>query len=416
MIRRLFSNRFVGDTAKLVSGTIGGRIILLLALPVATRLYEPEDFKLLAIVMALVSLVSVVACLRLEIAIPLAENDGDAANLLVMSLISAFVISASILLLTWISTENIANWIGSPEISPYLWLVALGIFLIASYSALQGWIVRAQEFGIIARTRVSQALAGATTMLGLGWFGLVPVGLLLGNILSYGAGGMSLAKHIWTRHSGKILLVDKRSMRETLRRYSRYPVFSVPEALLNVAGMQIPILIIAAHSGADAGQLFLATQLMSAPISLVGSAVGQVYSSQAAAEYNQGNLLPFTKSIMKRLLLLGLGPMVGAAVLGPLLTPLVFGSDWQRAGEIVSLVAPWMLLQLVVSPVSIGLNVVSRQDIAMALQFSGLVLNLCAVVVALMINGRWLVEALALSGAIFYALYGWVVLRAVGKN
>lgn len=416
MIRRLFSNSFIGDTAKLVSGTIGGRVILLLALPVATRLYEPEDFKLLAVAMALVNLVSAVACLRLEIAIPLAENDSDAANLLVMSLISALLISTLIMLLAWVAPLSMANLIGSPEIAPYLWLVALGVFLMASYSALQFWLIRSQQFGSIARTRVSQAVTGAATMLGLGWAGFVPVGLLLGTILSYGAGGISLAKYIWNKDADKLLSVDYKRIVDSLRRYNRYPIYSVPEALFNTIGMHVPILIIAASSGDEAGQLFLATQLMSAPIALIGGSVSQVYSSRAVTELNKGTLLQFTKSIMKRLFLLGIGPMLIASVLGPLVVPNLFGSEWQRSGEIVTLITPWLLLQLVASPVSIGLTVTGHQALAMGLQLFGLVLHISWVLGAFMLFGSLTVEALALSGAIFYLLYGWTILYAVSKG
>ena len=85
IIQRLKASSLFTDTAKLVSGTAGGRLILLAVLPVVTRLYDPEDFALLAVYMALITTLSVAACLRLDIAIPLAETDEQAADLLVMS-------------------------------------------------------------------------------------------------------------------------------------------------------------------------------------------------------------------------------------------------------------------------------------------------------------------------------------------
>ena len=88
ILQRLTSSSIVRDIAKLVLGTVGGRVVLLLAMPVVTRLYKPADFELLAVYAALVGTVAVASCLRFEIAIPLADSDDDAVHLLVLSLMS----------------------------------------------------------------------------------------------------------------------------------------------------------------------------------------------------------------------------------------------------------------------------------------------------------------------------------------
>ena len=80
--KRLTAGSFLRDIAMLSFGTIGGRLIALVALPFVSRLYSPADFALLAIYLALVNTIAVAACLRLEIAIPLAETDGDSVQLL----------------------------------------------------------------------------------------------------------------------------------------------------------------------------------------------------------------------------------------------------------------------------------------------------------------------------------------------
>lgn len=413
MVRSLLSNSLFRDTAKLVSGTAGGRVILLIALPVVTRLYDPEDFRLLAVFVALVSTISVAACLRFEIAIPLARNDDDAANLLALALLSATGVSVVTLALTGIAPESFALWISVPDIAPYLWLVALGIFLAASYTALQFWATRMHRFGIIARTRVGQAATGAGTMLAMGWAGLAPLGLLLGNMLTLGAGGLSLAAQALRYDSECLRAITRPRLNETLRDYRRYPVFSTPEALANVAGIQIPILIIAARAGGEAGQLFLAMQVMAAPMTLVGASVGQVYASRAAEELSKGTLGLFTRSMMRRLFLIGVGPIALAALLAPLLFALIFGPDWERAGWIVTWIAPWMLAQLVVSPVSMGLHVTGRQRAAMVLQGVGVVLRVGAVLAGVAFWEAGLIELYAISGIVFYLVYTFIITRFV---
>lgn len=415
LLQRLTSNSIVVDVAKLVSGTLGGRLVLLLAMPVVTRLYSPEDFELLAVYTALVGTVAVASCLRFEVAIPLAENDYDAVHLLVLSLMSLAVLSALILFLALTMPHQVAKLFGSPGIGEYMWIVAFGVATTSSYSALQFWATRNLRFGSIAQTRIGQATTGAATMLGFGWLGLAPLGLLLGNMLSLGAGGLSLAVQVMRRDRATLRAVTRRGLSATLSKYRRYAVFSTPEALANVAGVQLPIVMIAAMAKAEAGQLFLAMQVMAVPMTLLGASVGQVYASRAQEEMRNGTLYGFTLSMMRRLFLIGLIPMVAAALLAPPLFPFVFGADWARAGVIVAWIAPWMLLQLTVSPVSMSLHVTGHQHIGMALHFFGLIFRVGSVATAAMISGIGPVEGYAASGALFYGLYVMIVARAVRR-
>lgn len=268
-LRQRLRGGFLGDVLKLSFGTLAGRLIALAALPLSTRLYAPEDFVLLAVFLALVNTLAVVACLRLEIAIPIVETDAEAADLLALALLVtaglAIVIGVPALLIP----DRVAQWLGNPAIAPFLWLVPLGVAMAGSYSALQYWTTRARRFGDIARTRVGQALAGVTAMLALGWLGFAPFGLLLGNVLNIGAGGISLAvralRHAPAANGG----IRFRDLGKTLHRNRRYPLLSTPEALLNIVGVQAPVLLIAAYAGTEAGYLFLAMQVMAAPMALM---------------------------------------------------------------------------------------------------------------------------------------------------
>lgn len=414
-LRGLLSNSLFTDAAKLASGTAAGRLVLVAVMPLVTRLYSPADFALLAVYMALVNTIVVAACLRLEVAIPLAETDGQAADLLYMALLAGFVISILILIIALFAAQQTANLIGNPFIAPYIWLVGFGVFFGASYAALQYWATRARRFGSIGRTRVTQACVGATAMLGLGWLDVTPLGLLVGNMLTVGAGGARLALEAARNDVDRLRCVTWKRMVATLRRYRRYPLFSTPEALANVAGIQVPILLIAALSGEAAGQLFLAMQIMTAPMTLLGRSIGQVYMSRAPEELRHGRLARFTFAMMRRLFLIGVGPMALAAALAPWMFPLVFGANWTSAGAIVSWIAPWMLLQLVVSPVSMALYVTDRQALALGLQVFGLLLRIGAVAWAGGAMPTAIVETYAVSGAIFYLIYAGGVYFAVRR-
>lgn len=404
-LRTAAANDFVRDTGKLVTGTIGGRLVALAALPLATRLYTPDDFATLATFLSIVSVSAVAACLRLDIAIPLADTDDDAANLLVLALLSALAVGVVLLLLSVAAAEPIAQALRRPDLAPYLWLIPLAVVMTASYSALQFWATRARRFGSIARTRITQALLGVGALLGLGWAGIAPLGLLIGNMLNSGAGGLGLGLAAWKRDRRSLSMVSAPGLRRSFSRNRGYAIYSAPEALANTAGIHLPVILIAAFAGAEAGFLLLATQIMAAPMALLGSSVSQVYMSRAAEEKQAGRLAPFTLNIVRRLIQIGVGPLIFVGVTAPSLFPLVFGDEWTRAGQIVTWLTPWVALQFVASPISTVLHLTGRQSLAMGLQFAGLAIRVGAVLAA----GAWLPEAavpaVAIAATAFYCLY-----------
>lgn len=404
-LRIISGSGFLADVAKLSVGTLSGRLIAIIALPVLTRLYSPEDFAVLATYLAILGILSVVACLRLEIAIPLAETDEDGVNLLALALSALALLTLITTLLATIIPDRLAGWIGNPDIKPYLWLVPLGIALAGTYSAFQYWATRMKRFGHIARTRVTQSLLGAATMLSMGWLAFTPLGLLLGNAISFGAGGFGLALGVLRKDRDLLRRIRPSNMLTALHRNKRYPLFSTPEALLNVAGSKLPVLIIAAAAGPEAGFLMLATQLMTIPMSLLGGSISQVYMSRAPEALRDGRLPELTLSIMRRLALIGVPSLLLVGILAPPLVPYVFGAEWARTGVIVAWMTPWIMLQFIVSPVSMMLHTVSLQNWAMLLQVAGFVIRVGAVLVAVSLDPQWLVPAFTISSALFYVIY-----------
>jgi hypothetical protein len=142
-LKQVFSGSFIRDVAKLSLGTLAGRVLTVAALPLLTRLYSPEDFALLASYVAIVSTIAVAACLRLEIAIPLAKTDDDAKHLLVLALLAlaAVTLVALLVVLTW--PQQLAAWTGQPALLGYGWLIPTGIAALGLFSVMQYWATRA---------------------------------------------------------------------------------------------------------------------------------------------------------------------------------------------------------------------------------------------------------------------------------
>ena len=392
--------------------------ITAVTLPVISRLYSPVDFSALAVFAGLASVLSAVAALRYEIAIPLPEDHGDALNLLVLSIALALVSTATVAaLVTWQSAW-IAAALNQPHLVRSLWLLPVAVFTTSAYSALQAWFVRRRRFVALARSRLWQSSVSVGTQASLGVLSFAPLGLLVGYVVNTGVACVGLGQRL-LRDEGAAIRHSVRAsrMREQSARYRRFPLYSTLEAVCNNGSVHLPVVLIAAYAaGSEAGYIMLAMTLMQVPMSLVGGAIGQVYLSRAAEEQRQGQLAATTAETLSYLLRTGVGPLLAAGIAAPFVVEPIFGAGWQRAGQLVTWMTPWFVLQFLAVPIGMAMHVTGQQRRALLLQLLGLVIRVVAVVAV----GRWasgyVGEAYALSGMLFYAIYLLVVLGATGVS
>lgn len=398
----------------LVGGTAAAHAITAAAMPISTRLFSPADFSAAAVFASLAAILTVAACLRFDMAIPLPESDTEAANLLGLSFgfsaITAALTAVAVAIVPSAALESFRQ----SALQPLLWLLPVAVLIGGIYLALQMWHVRTKNFAGIARSRIAQSGVAAAGQIGLGWQGYTPLGLIVGQVLNYGAGFVLLLASAWCRQRHLLLAISWSGMVDAFQSHQRFPRFSVWEALANAAAINLPILLIAALAkGPEAGYLTLAIFLLQAPMALLGNAVGQVFLSGAPTAHRSGDLPSFTLKSLDGLIRVATGPMIFLAIVSPFAFELVFGPGWSRAGVLVTWMVPWFLLQFISSPVSTALHVVGRQRTAMILQIVSLVVRVGAVAVAGVAGGVWISEAYAISGAVIYGAYLWMVLRVV---
>lgn len=406
------STGFVRALSVLAGGTVVAHAITALTMPVLSRLYNPSAFGALAAFVAIVSTVSVAACLRYDVAVALPEAEGESIALLCISLISAMMVSAASAVLLAVGSEDFMKLIGLPELREATWLIPLAIFFASAWNALQSWHIRRQHFAGIAKARVAQSVITSSFQVTSGAIGLGFVGLLTGQLLGVAGSVIFFMRYgvrelvaWWGEYkSGELLRVAKL--------YRRFPIHSTWEALCNQAANQVPIIMIAgATSTSEAGYLMMAIFVLQAPMSLLGGAIGQVYLSRAPEAHRQGRLGAFTIEVLQNLIKVGAGPIVCVGIFAPLLFPVVFGDDWTRSGWLVAWLTPSFLFQFLASPVSMALHVVGAQRAALHLQIASLAMRVGVTWAAIQMSPGVVGEAFALSGAAVYLAYLLVILK-----
>ena len=409
VIKKLRGGVFGRSVTILAGGTSIAQALALLALPFLTRIYTPDDFGLLGSFAALLSMVSIIAALRYEVAIPLPEEDSSAFNLVVLSMLCVAFISC-------ITAVVVGALYFLPSIGPInsdlksvLWLLPVGVALTGLYSTFQYWAVRKKAYSHISRTRIEQSVGGIVTQIVLGLLGVGGVGLVFGQVVINAAGFFGLFRRAFKEASLEIKKISRITLKESAYKYRRFPFYSSIESFSNLAGFQLPLIFIAFYAGErELGFLLLIIRVLQGPMSLVGGAITQVYYGHAAEKAHLGELVVFTRQVLLKLFLIGVLPMLGIALLSPFLTPIIFGANWARAGDLAVIMVPSFFLQFMSAPVSTALYILDKQVVAMFFQIFGFAFRLCSV----LLFTDYAVIAYAASSAIFYFLYLsliWVV-------
>jgi O-antigen/teichoic acid export membrane protein len=279
---------------------------------------------------------------------------------------------------------------------------------------LSDWMVRDRSYGALGTRNLLQGIGQVGTQLGLGLAGVRPVGLLLG----LGVGRVVALGGLVSRRG---LLRQPRpttaAIRAAVRRYRRFPLLAMPSALVNSAGLEVPLLLVAALYGdVRAGFLGLTVRVISGPFTVIGQAVNQVFAgeSSAAIRTPNGTLGRIVRTSVRRLLLVGAVPAAVLLAAGPALFGVVFGQEWTEAGEFARLLAVAYLGQLAVVPVSSTLFLLERQHQELAWVVLRLVLTAggplaCGIAGAPVTTA---IAALAAGHALSYALLYVLCVRA----
>lgn len=406
------TNGFLRSVATLTSANILGQLIMLLALPLLTRLYVPDDFGVFAIFTAIMGLVLIVSSLRYELAIPLPTGNRSAGILLALALAINAAIAILSGVLVWFFAARIAAWTGTEAVRGLLWLLPFAILAAGSYKALSFWAVRIQDYNRIGQTKVVQSLANVAAQVSAGVVGSGGGGLVVGHIIGQASGvfrlarGVSVASHLgraWRSRSKVAVL---------LKRHRRFPLFDAPASFIDSANMQFAKVAVAVLFGpATAGLYLLAERVLQTPMNLVSKAVAQVLYGSSGAALREGRLHILSRKLVLTLAILLIGPSILLFFMAEPLFVLVFGEGWRGSGTFASVLIVGLAVQFIYSPLSMVLMATEGQGINLIIHSSLVLLKLAVVGVTYSLRDPFIfVFGLALSSALVYGIAVFVIL------
>lgn len=390
---RLIKNKFSRNIVTLVTGTAMAQAIPLALSPILTRLYTPEDFGILAIYVSVSAVFTVLVSLKYDIAIIIPEKDEDSANITILSIIIASIISALMFLITFFFNIEIATFLSDKKeeaivLSKWLYFVPFSVLFMGIFNAISFWFNRKALYKRMAASKVINTSGMTGVQVSSGFLSHTPLGLLAGFAAGRFFSVLFLIYKFRKDKNSVFSKVNKNKMLLLLKRYKRFPYFTLPAEFINVISNQLPIFVIGKYfGGVILGNYSLMERVLNAPISLLGRSVLDVFKQRASEDYVKfGNCRYIFVKTFKTLVLLSIFPTIVLFFLSPFVFGIVFGEEWRVAGEFAQIFSVLFFFKFTASPLSYMFNIAEKQHYDMYWQIGLLIFAIISFVIGIQYN------------------------------
>lgn len=375
---------FSRNVVTLVTGTAVAQAIPLALSPILTRLYTPDDFGILAIYMSIASLGTVVVSLKYDLAIIIPEKDEDSANITILSIFVAFLTSTILFIIVLLYGSEISRFLidGAENVkvlNNWLYFVPFSILIMGLFNSISFWFNRKSYYKRMATSKVLNTAGMSGAQIGLGAFNFIPVGLLIGFIAGRLFSFLYLLRMLIKDRDSVFHKISRERMLYLIRRYKKFPYFTLPADFTNVVSNQLPVFLIGKYfGGAILGNYALMDRILGAPISLLGRSVLDVFKQRASEDFiKNGNCRDIFVKTFKTLVFLSAIPTILLFTISPFVFGVIFGKGWEIAGDFAQIFAILFFFRFTASPLSYMFHIAEKQHYDMFWQLGLLV---CAVI------------------------------------
>lgn len=350
-----FLNTSSKNVFTLMSGTMIAQAIIILASPILTRLYTPEEYGILGVYSSFVSILAVIASLKFDAALLLPKKDDNAIQIFKLSLLLILGTSALITFLLFFFEDVFLELTSTPELKTYIYLGILSIILIGLFNVFNSLLNRFGKYTGMATAKIVKSSGTTFGQLGfgfsqLGFKGLI-FGRLIGDFFAFLISLFILSKEKRFDFKKK---EDSKSIYDISKEYKEFPKITALHALFNTISSAFPVFLLASFFSSDVvGNFNQSLKVTFLPITLISASTYQVFSRKVTETVNQERpIRAIATSTIKKLFLVGIVPFCFLLIFAPNLFGFIFGEEWKTAGEYTQLLTPYIFMVFIVSPLA----------------------------------------------------------------
>ncbi len=358
-------SEFTKSVLVLMTGSTIAQAIPIGISPILTRIYSPDDFGILAMFVTVTAIFSTVATARYELAIILPENDSEGSNLTILSILISLIICIFLLLSFYLFNSQISRFLGDEKIGPWLYFAPFVIFLSSLFNALKYYNIRKNNYKLIAQSGTMQSMFSALIQLVLGFFKFGNSGLILGNGIPFVVSNLVFLRESMFDFLNSFKKVTFKKLNLLAIQYIEFPKYSLTASIANILSQNLSNIFISSFFSVYAlGQYALVIRILSMPSTLLGTAIGDVFTKRAIDEKVKTGCC--TNSFRNTYIILGILSLIIFTPLYFFIIPLftfVFGQEWITAGRFAQILIPLLAIRFWMSPLTMIFVIFSKQQI-----------------------------------------------------
>lgn len=329
----------------LASASALAQALVLVAAPVITRLYSPEDFASYSLLASMAALLAAVMSGRLEMAIPLPKTSTDGVALATAATAMATLIALVAIVLCLAMPATVSDLLGDATLEPIVWLVPLAAYLICGVQILVYLHVRERRYRPLAFNSLLDSMTSTGTQVGTPFTGVPFSGLMLSLVLAPAATGSFLLYSI----RRTLQRVPVSAVRAVMSTYREYPLYGTPVAFVNSAVSPVLIWFVFRQYGAEIAGLYAFSQrVLLTPAAVMQEAIRRVFWGEITdvIRTKPAEAVPMFLSLLWKLLAIGTPFVIVTMIYSDPIVLFVFGERWSAAGFIVAVLAPMAAISL----------------------------------------------------------------------
>lgn len=364
-------------------------LIVALMTPFLTRLYNPEQFGTLSLMIFVSSFLAILITARLELAIPLIKKVRPLNSLIKVLFLSALIFCIVFGLFIFFFQDNILQlFFDADKYGNWILIVPFYGAALCTNSILILFLTREKKFEAIGLSLVFQNFAFGLLAVALSAFNADFNGLIVGKF--FGLVTSILFILIIIKYKLKELLFLKLEfihLKKETRTLKQFAQFNLPVSLMEIVGRDLIILIFAFSQGVVyAGFYVMARVIGELPTSMVSSALGTVFYSETAASSDgltlRDEILKEIKLIIKFLLTLVIPVYLILAIWSVEIFKFLFGQNWEMSGFMFLILLPVSIISLLSCWLIRLFEVLGKQKLTFRIQFT---FDVTALLVALVL-------------------------------
>lgn len=343
-------DKYFKNLLTLITGAGVSQFLPVVFSPVLGRIYSPHEFGVLAIFMALCSIFGMISTGMYELSIMLPEKDKTAYNLLIWVVFLSFGLSVILFVLLKLACfiPFVAQW---EKLLSYDYLLPFGIFSIGIFQGYTYWLNRIKNYKKLNTLRIGQSIIIVIVSILFGYFGFKKSGLIFGFLV----GGIFTTTLLLIDLFKLKYDYDKNEIYESIRLYNNYPRLILPSSLVNTTASYAPVFFISRFfDNFIAGSYSMSARVLTAPVSIISVIMGQMYYKKITdlIHLKTSSIFPEFKKNTIMLLLISMTIFIPLFFFGKEIVLIVFGNQWDKAGDYIEILALATLVKFVVSPLS----------------------------------------------------------------